>query len=830
MVEISMTYSNPKTYEFTALTEDELGGNCAANCVFIMPTFATVCITATDNDVYLSGDYCVNENADDSTYQTAVIENDGAELGNGGQIYAEKYWTLSGSNGQTYYLIEIEQEGGDDDYFAFYGDVPPAGTTLTATECCNVTSEWINYNCLGAGEKEPNFRECNDPNAAIIDFEKLSTGEFATTQYDGVTITAQRKYDDDTSPNDAMVFDSFNPTGGDSDLATSTQGNLLIISEDGNQGDPDDNARGGVITVSFDTPATVHDFKIIDLEEGGTIRLFDEAGNLLKTLSTGTTANGGIAQVIIDQDNVSIMEITLAGSGAIDDICYTPGMENSVQAENDDAFIDESALIISALAVGNALLNDSDPEGDLFAVTSVSGDAVADGAGWFGWVAGSNGGEIRVNINGDYELRDLNGDFDLVEGVTRATSIDYTITDAQGATDTATITITVTGENSVEAEDDGATFIENIINEASAGGVPVYVGNVYDNDNDPEGDDFVITQLGTDTSVDANGWFGWVSADNGGQIRVNVNGDYEFRVGQEGFDISEDETIVTGTSYTITDSKGATDTANIDITILGNKPGNSVSALDDLNGFSVSEILDGSVGNEGISAGNVYDNDSDPEGDRFEIVILETDDFADPDGWLGWVDGSAGGQIRVNLNGEYQFRANPGEFLLSEGQSIVTKASYGIEDEFGAEAFADIEITVLGDDAPLNSVVANDDELTFINTDVRGMLGNMGEFDAGNIYSNDNDPEGDAFVITQLGDDTTADSGGWFGWVTAEDGGKFRVSTNGDYQFQPTADMLSLFPGVSLSSSTTYEITDAQGATDTATIMITLTGADTGGF
>ncbi len=73
-------------------------------------------------------------------------------------MYAESYHVLKGSDGNTYYLIEIEIEGHDapgegEDYFAFYNDVPPAGVELTVVKTCGVKGNWVDYKCLGAGDK-----------------------------------------------------------------------------------------------------------------------------------------------------------------------------------------------------------------------------------------------------------------------------------------------------------------------------------------------------------------------------------------------------------------------------------------------------------------------------------------------------------------------------------------------------------------------------------------------------------------------------------------------------------------------------------------------------
>jgi hypothetical protein len=84
--------------------------------------------------------------------------------------------------------------------------------------------------------------------------------------------------------------------------------------------------------------------------------------------------------------------------------------------------------------VGNALANDSDPDGDALSATVQSS------------VAGSNGGLFSIAANGAVAF-DPNGDFDdLAAGATRNTTLTYAISDGQGGTDTATITVTVTGE------------------------------------------------------------------------------------------------------------------------------------------------------------------------------------------------------------------------------------------------------------------------------------------------------------------------------------------------------------------------------------------------
>jgi hypothetical protein len=86
-----------------------------------------------------------------------------------------------------------------------------------------------------------------------------------------------------------MIFDSAQPTGNDTDLGSPNEdfgspgrgcggeegqpgenrmplGNILIISEDGNQDDPDDYYTGGTLIFTFVIPAKVHELQLIDID------------------------------------------------------------------------------------------------------------------------------------------------------------------------------------------------------------------------------------------------------------------------------------------------------------------------------------------------------------------------------------------------------------------------------------------------------------------------------------------------------------------------------------------------------------------------------------
>ena len=153
--------SEPTQHEFTAFDLSDLqaaGVNGSVGCgdTFTMPGSATVSFDVTDDDGSLSGDwfYWWNDNAIDRSFQTASIEKDGEEVGNGRQIYAEKYFAVTDENGNHYIMVEIEQEGSSENYYTFLSESgpPPAGAVLTVGGTCNVFGNWVNYDNLGAGD------------------------------------------------------------------------------------------------------------------------------------------------------------------------------------------------------------------------------------------------------------------------------------------------------------------------------------------------------------------------------------------------------------------------------------------------------------------------------------------------------------------------------------------------------------------------------------------------------------------------------------------------------------------------------------------------------
>ena len=129
--------------------------------------------------------------------------------------------------------------------------------------------------------------------------------------------------------------------------------------------------------------------------------------------------------------------------------------QSDLVAQDDFAFVtlldlEEPAGQSDGISLGDALANDYDPDPeDTFEIISVSGadgtDSTADENGWFGWVEGSNGGELRLNLDGTYQIRDPGGEDFVNPGLfdPLTTTIDYEIMDNHGVIASATIHVDI---------------------------------------------------------------------------------------------------------------------------------------------------------------------------------------------------------------------------------------------------------------------------------------------------------------------------------------------------------------------------------------------------
>ena len=510
------------------------------------------------------------------------------------------------------------------------------------------------------GEVCIEFNDFADGSAAVA-------GDAGALAFDGVTFTAIRAQDNDGVYNDAMLFDSDAATasGGDSDLLVG-KGNLIIISEDGDSSDPDDNAQGGTIVATFDNPSLLTRIMLVDVEEaGGMVRLYDADDTLLAEVAVPVVGDGQIRWVELGNvENVSRMEVSMVGSGAIGAIKFVPGEPTNTppDALDDTAVTDEATAITL-----DCLLNDSDPDGDTVVITEAGGVAV--GETFTVDTTGGRTATVVVNADGTMDFDPGQEFLTMAVGDVDTFTFDYSISDGNGGTDTASVTVTVNGLNEApDAVDDTVATTED---------APVTT-NLLDNDTDPNGDALTVTgaggaQAGAEFTVTTSGG-------RTATVTVTAAGVMSFDPGQDFQAMGANDTDSFSFTYDISDGNGGVDTATTTVTVQGVNDG--PTAVDDV--YTVSESA--------VTNLTILDNDFDPEDDALTVELLSS---------------PVEGAITLNADGTVDFDPGTDFLALSEGQSATVTFDYRISDgEFTDDAT--VTITVLGEGVcPPHAIVAD---------------------------------------------------------------------------------------------------------------------------
>ncbi|MBV7379347.1 Ig-like domain-containing protein [Maritimibacter dapengensis] len=607
-----------------------------------------------------------------------------------------------------------------------------------------------------------------DPNGA---YEGLAEGETATDTFtytvtDGnggtdvasVTVTITGVNDAPDAVDDSLTTDedtpiTFNPLDNDSDPdgddldilsadVDPAQGSVAFDPETGEMTfTPADDFTGAAeitytitdgngatdtatITIGVgavnDTPDAVDDAAATDEDSPVTIDLTgndsDPDGDDLEILSVDTTGTNGTVTVNPDDDSVvydpnGAYEGLAEGETATDTFTYTVTDGNggtdvasvtvTITGVNDapDAVDDSLTTDEDTPITFNPLDNDSDPDGDDLDILSADVDPA------------------QGSVTFDPETGEMT--FTPADDFTGAAEITYTITDGNGATDTATITIGVGAVNDApDAVDDAASTDEDTS----------IIVDVLANDSDPEGDDLEVTDVGTPSN-------GTAVLLPDGTVEYTPNPDF---YGTDTFD------------YTVTDENGATDIATVTITV---DPVNELAAKDDTadTDEDVSVIID------------VTANDSDPDGDDFEVTAVGT---------------PSNGTATLLPDGTIEYTPNP-DFNGTD------TFEYTITDENGATDTATVTVNIepVNDAPDANDDAVTTDEDTAVTFDPR---------------DNDEDVDGDPLDII----DTTEPSNG-------------TVSENPDGTLTYTPD-----PGFDGTDTFDYTVSDGNGGTDVATVTI----------
>ena len=253
-------------------------------------------------------------------------------------------------------------------------------------------------------------------------------------------------------------------------------------------------------------------------------------------------------------------------------------------AVDDTVTTDEDNALSGSVFANNGNGADSDPEGDTFTVTSVNGTA----ADVNNQITLASGALLTLNSNGNFDYNP-NGQFEsLNDGDAASDSFTYTIDDGNGATDTATVSVTINGVTdnfAPSAADDTVTTDED---NALSGSV--FADNGNGTDSDPDDDTLTITEV-NGTAADVNNQ---ITLASGALLTLNSNGNFDYNPNGQFESLNDGDAASDSFTYTIDDGNGETDAATVSVTINGvDEPSlvtvNGTAVTDDVESYGGSK-------------------------------------------------------------------------------------------------------------------------------------------------------------------------------------------------------------------------------------------------
>ncbi|CCJ57889.1 putative hemolysin [Bordetella bronchiseptica MO149] len=543
----------------------------------------------------------------------------------------------------------------------------------------------------------------------------------------------------------------------------------------------------------------------------------------------------------------------------------------------DTGTTDEDTTLTVTDPTQGVLKNDTDPDNDDLHVSAVNGQPGNVGAA----IAGDNGGTFTLNADGTYTF-DPGPDFqNLAKDATAETSITYTVSDGEGGTSSATLTVTVTGTN------DAPTLTPNV---------------TLDDQANDDGEAI--------TPVDISGQF--EDVDNGDTLTFTADGL------PPGLSLDPDTGIISGTLDNSASQGGNNGVYTVEITAT------------DANGASVSQTFEWDVNNPGPTAvpdtgttdedttltvtdpaQGVLKNDTDPDNDDLHVSAVN----GQPGNVGAAIVGDNGGTFTLNADGTYTFDPGPDFQNLAKDATAETSITYTVSDGEGGTSSATLTVTVTGtNDAPTltpNVTLddqANDDGEAITPVDISGQFedvdngdtltftadglppglsldpdtgiisgtldnsasqgGNNGvytveitatdangasvsqtfEWDVNNpaptavadtgttdedttltvtdptqgVLKNDTDPDNDDLHVSAV----NGQPGNVGAAIVGDNGGTFTLNADGTYTFDPGPDFQNLAKDATAETSITYTVSDGEGGTSSATLTVTVTGTN----
>ena len=315
---------------------------------------------------------------------------------------------------------------------------------------------------------------------------------------------------------------------------------------------------------------------------------------------------------------------------------------------------------------GNVGDNDSDVDNG--AVLTYSLNAPVDG--------------LTFNSDGSWSFDGSHASYiPLGAGETQDVVVNYTVTDEHGATDTATLTITVTGVNEGPTANDDTNSGELVEQGFWVAGNAQATGNVLGNDTDPDTTDVLSVNDVNGTTVTAAGV---VIAGTYGSLTIAADGSWTYNLdnADPDTDALEDGDVVQEVfTYTMEDGNGGSESATLTLSIEGSADNEPPVVTDD--SFSVDEDV--------ATVLDLTANDTDANGDAVSVASINGQAVS-----AGDVVDTDHGKVTVNGDGTVTYQ---GDEHYSGADSFTYTGTDGSEESLNtATVSVDVEAVA---DAPL---------------------------------------------------------------------------------------------------------------------------------
>ena len=310
-------------------------------------------------------------------------------------------------------------------------------------------------------------------------------------------------------------------------------------------------------------------------------------------------ARGGTADWVTRASVGAAPTVRTTGFSAAAPICLPA---DAVTATN-DAYTAHNDATFGVPGARGLLVNDSDTQHRAITLDQLDGN----GGPLPLHGTSAKGAAVVVHADGafSYDARGVAAIQALPRGQTTSDTFSYRITDGLGATDSATVTMTVLGtrNHSPVTQGDTATISST---------VPLHGANVLSNDSDPDGDTLdghaAERNLGAHAARARDG--AAVTIDPHGSFTYDPTGSTTLKALPDGGHMTDSFT------YTVDDGHGGTSSATVSITVTGvNDPPVAVN-----DGSTETPIASTTSDTPLTSQPTLFVNDSDPDtGDTFTL-------------------------------------------------------------------------------------------------------------------------------------------------------------------------------------------------------------------